>query len=112
MYGIHDSYLVNYGIGLVFMSFLLIRAFVVKDENLMNFFGIEKDAQKFRKVRIVYTVTQAICLFLLVLCFFYLKNFYVSLAAIAFGCVIPLGVSLLCDMYLTRRHKHRKKISL
>lgn len=109
MMGNYGQYMIVYVAGFILMGFLLIRSFVVKDKNLMNVPGIEKDKKKFGKVRILYTITQAVCLFLFVMCFIYFKNFYVAIAAFFIGVLFPICASLLYDTYLIRQQMGEKE---
>lgn len=99
------QYLTVYVIGFVLMIFFLVRSFIVKDKNLINMPGIEKDEKKFKKVRFVYTLTQIICLVLFTICFIYAKNFYVAIIAFSFGILMPICAALVYDTIHIRSSK-------
>lgn len=104
-----EQHMVVYLIGFVLMTFFLIRSFVVKNKNLINVPGIEKDEQKFGKVRFLYILTQIISLVIFIICYICVKNFYIAMIAFAFCILFPICSALLYDTYLIRKKQKQSE---
>ncbi len=98
-----EQHMVVYIIGFVLMAFFLVRSFFVKNKNLINMPGIEKDERKFGKVRFLYILTQVISLVMFIICFIYVKNFYIAMLAFALCTLFPICSALLYDTFLIRK---------
>lgn len=104
-----EQHMVVYIIGFVLQVFFLIRSFFVKNKNLINMSGIEKDDRKFGKVRFLYILTQIISLVMFIICFIYVKNFYIAMLAFAFCILFPICSALLYDTFLIRKEQKRSE---
>lgn len=107
MAGIHGSYAAIYIVGIILMLVNILQSIFRKKGYLFNPPAMEEamDEKTFLRIRVLYGVSQSVMLLLFLLCFIYVKNYVAALFGLFAGCLLPIALVFLYDMYLSRQNE-------